>query len=364
VARFVPHPGSRTPDVGERADIEGRPGSPGSPGSDQGGAARPAPTGADATTAALAPRAAGALADPAAETQVVRAGAEIRPGGQRPTGPADGGPGLTPLLGRRVAAEVGMYVGAGLVALSLVGVAARGWSDWGSPLRVGTLGLAALGLLASGLFVRLPWSRSVGEERRRAVSTMLTAGSVLALTAMGVLLGVGGSPGVALATIHAVLAVGMLLAVCAIARTALSEVALLGSLAWSVVLLAPIGPATWTMLVVLGALWALLAWRGARGKRTAAVSGAVLVLVASVGLAQGSWAWPVRGALATLIVACLVVFARGGPNYWLALGAGAAAALAASVAGGILGPALALLVGGLSTMVVSAIALRTAGRPG
>ena len=51
-------------------------------------------------------------------------------------------------------------------------------------------------------------------------------------------------------------------------------------------------------------------------------------------------------------------FLRGWANPWLALGAGAATALAASVAGAVIGPALALVFGGLATMIVSAIALR------
>ena len=84
----------------------------------------------------------------------------------------------------------------------------------------------------------------------------------------------------------------------------------------------------------------------------------MLALASAVGLAQGSWSWPVRGALAAVAVAGLGLFLRGRANHWLALGAGAATALAASVAGGVLGPALALLVGGLATMGVSAIALR------
>ena len=58
----------------------------------------------------------------------------------------------------------------------------------------------------------------------------------------------------------------------------------------------------------------------------------------------------------------LGLFLRGRANYWLALGAGAATALAASVAGDVVGPSLALLVGGLATMVVSWIALRSARR--
>jgi hypothetical protein len=85
--------------------------------------------------------------------------------------------------------------------------------------------------------------------------------------------------------------------------------------------------------------------------------GAALALVASVGMAAGPWAWPTRAALAAVAILGLGAFLRGRANYWLALGAGAATALAASVAGHVVGPALALLLGGLATMVVSWVAL-------
>ena len=253
-----------------------------------------------------------------------------------------------------------MYVGAALMVLAMVAVAARGWPDWSRAMRVGGLSLGAVALVAAGLYVRLPWSRSVGDERRRAVSTMLTAGVGLGLAAIGVLGRVAESPADAGAVLHAVVCVLALLGVCAIARTPLAEVALLACLAWAVWLVAPSGTATWATLVGLGIGWVALAVRGARGRRTAAISGTALALVASVVLAQGEWAWPVRAALAVLVIVALVLFARGGPNVWLGLGAGAAAALAAGAAGGVLGPALALFIGGLATMVVSGIALRAA----
>jgi hypothetical protein len=89
-------------------------------------------------------------------------------------------------------------------------------------------------------------------------------------------------------------------------------------------------------------------------------SGTALALAAAVGLAQGTWAWPVRSVLAGLVVLGLVVFVRGGPAHWLALAAAAAAALAAAVAGVVLGPMLALLGCGLAILIVSGVALRTA----
>jgi hypothetical protein len=87
-----------------------------------------------------------------------------------------------------------------------------------------------------------------------------------------------------------------------------------------------------------------------------------LALGAAVGLAQGQWAWPVRGALTALVAVGLIRFLRGGEGAWLALGAGAATALAGSWAGGTLGPVVALILAGMATMAVSGIALRSTRR--
>ncbi len=133
-------------------------------------------------------------------------------------------------------------------------------------------------------------------------------------------------------------------------------------MAWAAWVVVPPGPGTWAFLAGLGVVWAGLGMRWARGRRTAMGLGAALALVASVGMAAGPWAWPTRAALAAAAILGLGAFLRGRANYWLALGAGAATALAASVAGDVVGPALALLLGGLATMVVSWIALRSARR--
>ena len=325
-------------------------------------------------TQALDRLAAGAVADPGARTEVLvrPAGAGLATGSD----PGVGGPGSPeqetagpaaappPLLTRRQAAEAGMYAGAGLVALAVGGTIARGWAGWEAPMRAAAVGLSAIALVAAGLFVRLPWTRRAGDERRRAVSTMLTAGAALGLVSSAVALDVRqGVPG-ASAVVHAVLSVVVMLGVCLVARAPVAELGLLAAGAWSVWLLVPPGPVLWAALVGLGALWAGVGARWARGRRTAAVSGCALALLASIGLAQGAWAWPVRGGVAAVAALGLVRFLRGGGNAWLALGAGSATALAASVAGARLGPALALLVGGLATMGVSGVALRSARRSG
>jgi hypothetical protein len=313
--------------------------------------AGPGPAGHD--TSMLDPGLAGAQADPFAATTVLARGTT-------PVGPAPGQPAA--LLSRRAAAELGIYVGAGLVVLAVAGAAVRGWADWAAGMRAAAVALTSVALLATGLFLRLPWSRRAGDERRRAVSALLTTGMGLVCVATGLALGVrqgvqGGS-----ALVHGVgCLLGMLL-VAVVARTPLAELGVLAAGAWAAWVLAPAGAWTWVALAGLGAAWALLGWRLARGRRTAVVAGTALALLGSVGMAQGALAWPVRGVLAALAVAGLVVFLRGGPSPWLALGAGSATALAAAAAGNQLGPAPALLVGGLATMAVSAIALRSARR--
>jgi hypothetical protein len=199
-------------------------------------------------TTALERGTAAATVDPDAATRAI----DVR---GTPVVPAGRGPAPIPaLLSRRSAAEVGMYVGAALMALAMVAVAARGWPDWSRAMRVAGPALGAVALLAAGLFIRLPWARSVGDERRRAVSTMLTLGVGLGLAALGVLV-VGQAPSGSAAVGHAIVSVVAMLGVCAIARTPLSEVALLGSLAWGVWLVAPAGTATWATLVGLGVAW-------------------------------------------------------------------------------------------------------------
>jgi hypothetical protein len=324
---------------------------------------RPEHAAAQDQTEVLDPAAASALADPGAVTRAIP-----RPAGALPDQPGPG-PGAAAnqgrpfVVSRRVAAEIGMYVGFGLILLALGGVAARGWAGWDDAMRWAIVALASVALLATGLFVRLPWTRALGDERRRAVSSMLALGSGLALLAAAIGLGVGrGGEGPALA--HGLGSVVAMLLVCVVARTPLAETALLAAAAWAAWLVVPAGPAIWVVLVGLGAAWALAGTRCARGRRTAAVAGTGLALVASVGLAAGPWAWWARAGLIALTIGGLGAFLRGHANHWLALGAGAATALAASVAGATLGPALALLVGGLATMAVSGIALRSARRSG
>lgn len=325
-----------------------------------------------ADTGILDAHVAGSVVDPSASTQVLSREPVIGPGQSTYADRANEGlgesasppPAPAPLVSRRVAAEIGMYTGAALVLVSISGVVARGWAAWDPGLRWAFGGLASVALIAAGLFVRLPWSRTVSAERGRAVSALLTTGVAVATTGVGVALGsaqgaMSAGPG------NAALALGVVLAmvgVNVVARTPVSESGLLGALAWAAWVVVPPGPGTWAFLVGLGVIWVALGVRLARGRRTAMALGAALALVAAVGMAAGTWAWPTRAGLAAVTILGLGAFLRGRANYWLALGAGAATALAASVAGDVVGPALALLVGGLATMVVSWIALRSARR--
>ena len=322
----------------------------------------------EAQTEVLDAPVAAALTDPGASTQVLSGPPVIGPGGaggaqgvidQPAAEPAMAPP---PLVSRQVAAETALYVAAGLGLTALGGSVIRGWPAWEPGIRGAFLGLASLALIALGLFARLPWRRVLTDQRRRAVSSMLTAG--VAGAAMGVAATLDRPPGVepdgSRSAVVAMAVVVGLLVVNLVARTPLSETLLLASAAWGAWVAVPPGPGTWAFLVVLGVLWAGVGMRWARGRRTAAVLGAALALLASVGMAVGPWAWPTRGALAAVAVLGLGAFVRGRANLWLALGAGASTALAASVAGAVVEPAVALLVGGLATMAVSWIALRSA----
>ncbi|HYN55888.1 MAG TPA: hypothetical protein VES03_01700 [Motilibacterales bacterium] len=332
----------------------------------------PAPGGTYNHTEVLDAQVAASLVDPGASTQVLSRGPVMGPGhsaeaGEAFTGseePAGAPPPPAPLVSRRVAAEIGVYTGAALILVSIGGVVGRGWSAWEPDVRWAFAALTTVALTAAGLFVRLPWSRTLTDERRRAVSALLTTGVAVATTGVGVALGAT-QGAIAAGGASAARALGVVLAmvlVNLVARTPVSESGLLGALAWSAWIAVPPGPGTWALLVGLGVAWGAVGMRVARGRRTAMVVGAALALVASVGMAAGPWAWPTRAALAAVAVLGLGAFLRGRANHWLALGAAAATALAASVAGDVVGPALALLVGGLATMAVSWIALRSARR--
>lgn len=267
-----------------------------------------------------------------------------------------------PLVGRREAAEIGLYVGALLVLVALASAVLRGWGGWDATLRWSTAGLSAVALVAAGLFARLGRGNEPSGQRRRAVSALLTGGTGIALVELAVLVGPQqgvATPGSALLAGVAVLAT---LGCAAAARTPLSESGLLLALGWAAWLVVPAGPALWAGLAGLGVAWVLLGARWARGRRTSGVAGSLVALAAAVPLASGAWAWPTRAALATVMVVGLVRFLRGGAPRWLALAAGCALAVAVAVAGELLGPALALLVGGVATMGVSWLALRSTPR--
>ncbi len=335
---------------------------PGAPGADPAAGTRvlpvdpatpPVPVAAPASPAAPPPTAQTPPApDPAAPTTLL-AGRRLR--GQDTAEPTP------PLLTRVEAAEVGLYVGGVLMALAVLLQAARGWQGTADWVQAVSLGLTSFVLLATGFFVRLPWSRTLGPQRRRAISVLLVSGAGFALIGIGAAADVRRGAAQALLLAHVVIAVLTMVLVCRIARTPASESGVLAASVWGVWVLAPAGAGCWLGLAALGMAWVLLGTRWAQGPHTARVTGTLLALCAAVGLAQGEWKWAVALVLAGLSVTGLVMFVRGGPNHWLALGAASATALAGSITGGQ-GPLLALAVGGLATMLVSGIALRSATR--
>ncbi len=286
-----------------------------------------------------------------------------------PSGPQDRGPtGLGGILARDMAAEVGIYLGGGLVAIAFAVVISRTWPEWGQSARWLGPSLLAVALLATGLLLRLPLLSSIegplAAPRRRGISALLTAGATLAVVLMGIVLSVDEVSPIGVRALHGGVALVAALAVTTLARSPMAESVVLLALSWSCWLLFPAGPWAWVALATLGLCWSLLAWgrlgrlQVIRGERTAAVLGGLVALAACVGLAAGPWAWPTRGILVCVAGWGLMSFVRGGATAWLFLGAGAAAASGAAVAGDLLGPALALCAGGAATMLVSWLALR------
>lgn len=305
-------------------------------------------------TQALDPALAAAMADPFRDTSVLR-----RPddeGEDRPAAAA----GPAPLLSRRRAAEVGLYCGASLVLLAVLGMGVRGWGQWQDGMRAAASALASLLLLASGLFLRLPWRSRMSDERNRAVSVMLGTGVAASLVGSAIVLGVSQSSDPVGAAVQSGTGVLLLVGVNLVARTPFSETLLLGSICWLAWLTLPWRPGLWLVLAGLGVLWLLAGQRLGRGPRTAAVAGCTVALAAGAALAAEPDAWVARGVLAAVTAVGLGLFRAGRANYWLALGAAAATALAAAVAAAALSPAPALMIGGLATMAVSGVALRAA----
>ena len=296
-------------------------------------------------TRALDPVLASAAADPFRDTVVVNV---------PPPPPAE----AAPLVPRHRAAELGMYVGAGIVVVALLGLVLRQWSGWTDQLRLGTTGLASVALLCGGLFLRLPWGRPMSRERTRAVSAALSCGVVTAAVGLVAMLGIRQSSDPVGAIGHALLTVLGLALVCVAGATAFSETLLLAALCWLAWVALPSGTALHLGLACLGSAWVVAGRRWARGPRTAVVAGTLVALVSGTLLAAQPDAWIARGVLAVVVAWALWTFLSGSASAWLGLAAGAACALGAGIVADLLSPAPALLAGGLATMAVSAVALR------
>lgn len=311
-----------------------------------------------AHTQALDPVLASASADPFRDTVVVHPPAP--PSATDSADPPDPAAVPPPLLSRRRAAELGMYAGAGIVVVALLGIVLRQWPDWSDQLQLGTTGLASVALVCGGLFLRLPWDRRMSQERTRAVSAALSCGVATAAVGVAALLGIRQSSDPVGAIGHALLCVLGLALVCVAAATAFSETLLLVALCWLAWVALPSGTVLHLGLACLGSAWVVAGRQWARGPRTAAVIGTLVALVGGTLLAAAPDAWIARGVLAVLAAWALWAFLSGAVSAWLGLAAGAACALSAGIVADLLSPAPALLAGGLATMAVSAVALRGA----
>lgn len=262
-----------------------------------------------------------------------------------------------------VAAEMGVYVGAGLMALTAVLVAISGWPDWSGRTRVAVVASSGIGLVAAAVWLREAGCSALAEARRRATSVLLSTAIVLLLGPIwGGVMASSNKPPWGLPLI----AFGGLLVTWGADRLAHSPISQTAILLWAalMVLGMPQGWRVWCLpaLVGLGLAWSVLGWRYLPARRCAVVSGVLLALGACVVAANGVWSWPARGLLLATGLGSLWRFLRGGRNAWLALGVAGWAALAATAAGAILGPLLALAIGGAVIVAVSLIALRTSLR--
>lgn len=259
-----------------------------------------------------------------------------------------------------VAAELGVYSGAGLMAVTAVLGAITGWTEWSDRTRVAVVAASGLGLIAAAAWLREAGGPALAQVRRRATSGLLSAAIVVLLGPIygGVLASSSKS-----AWALPLIASGGLLVTWGADRLAHTPVSQTAILAWAALIVLGVPPdwRVWCLpaLVGLGVAWAVLGWRYFPARRSAVVAGVLLALGACVVAANGVWSWPARALLLAAGVGSLWRFLRGGRNAWLALGVAGWAALAATAAGVVVGPLLALAIGGAVTVAVSLVALRT-----
>lgn len=259
---------------------------------------------------------------------------------------------------RVVAAEVGVYLGAGLMVLTGVLGTISGWPDWSGRTRVAVVSASGLGLLAAAAWLREAGGAELAAVRRRATSGLLcTAIAVLLGPIWGAFLAGSDQPVWALPLV----ALAGLLLTWGADRVAHSPYSQTAILVWAALIVIGV-PQAWRVwclpaLVGLGLAWAVLGWRYMPARRSAAVAGVLLALGSCAVAATGVWSWPARGLLLATGLGAFWRFLRGGRSAWLALGVAGWAALAATAAGAVLGPLLALAIGGAVTVAVSLVAL-------
>lgn len=299
----------------------------------------------------------------------VQAGAVVQECGVGPDAPRPEG------LRRRLV-EIAAYLGASFVVGATVLFLGEEWDALGRGGRFSILAAMAVILAGSGVAVR---SRAGDSVRRRLSSTLLTGGAAAAGFAAYVILArdaqdyttPDSAPFVASAVALAVVVAGYLLAPSALGQlgAAVAALAAYGSLLdlLDVGDLAAFGLGT----LVLGAVWAVLAWRRLARERRFALAIAVTLglLGAQLVALDGTEAQDLLGYALTALVAgaCFTAYAR--LREWVVLAGGVVGATLVvpeflyDVTDGSLGASGVMLVAGVTLLAGSLAGLRIRRHP-
>ncbi|MET8154058.1 DUF2157 domain-containing protein [Actinoplanes sp. NPDC049668] len=293
---------------------------------------------------------------------------------------------------RRLLGEIAGYVGAAFVVGACLLFLGDEWDSLGRLGRFAILGGMAVALFAAGLAV---WWNAMSADRdgrtaspgddlhRRLASTLFTGAAVAAAFAAYASLESGANgyetyvaqaPFVASVAGLAVVAVGYLLA-----RTALGQlgtaVAAFSVYATLLELIdvpyqhesGVLGLGT----AALGALWAVLAWRGVVAERRLglAIAVALALIGAQLMVIESGQGWDLSGYLLTALVAGVCFTAYAMLRDWVLLAGGVVGATVVvpevlyEVTGGSLGPSGVMLVAGVTLLLGSLAGLRIHATP-
>ena len=273
---------------------------------------------------------------------------------------------------RRRWPEILGYVGGAVTVVAVLLLVSRSWTTLGPVGRSIVLGATALALIAVGVFIggvlpqRLRRLRGPEEpERRRLVSTLLSAGVIAAGSAGGVAavqddsrLVVAGVISLALGTVAYVLVpslLGQLVILSAAASTVTGVLVNVGADTAG-----PYGVA----VAAVGAVWLGLAWWGVLSEPVAAVVLSLIVLYAGSQMVTSGTTrtWGYAMTTATAVVA-IAIYVRSRRWPVLAVGVVALMTVLLEVVLDVFGESLAalwvVLTVGLVLLVVSGAVLRT-----